>query len=80
MCYCKQREDRGVKDVMQVEFMVTSKLFNSDMSYTMSGFGKQKNLIEKSFDEMMLKNINDSAFRESQFVRTHVMMVSENHS
>ena len=76
LCYCEQREDRGVKDVFQVEFQIKSKLFNSDMAYTMSDFGKQKGIIEKSFDEMMLKNLNESVFRASRFVKSVVMQVN----
>lgn len=75
LCYCEQREERGVKDIFQIEFVVKSKLYESDMSYTMSEFGKQKSSIEKSIDEMILKNLNESVVKDSQFVRSQVMMV-----
>ena len=75
ICYCNYREDRGVKDVFQVEFNIVSKLYVPDMSYTRSEFGKMKGVIEKSFDELILKNLNASVLRESQFVKTVIMQV-----
>ena len=75
LCYCKQREDRGVKDVFQVEFMIKSKLYISDMSYTMSEFGRQKSMLEKSVDEMILRNLNESVVKPAGFVRSQVMQV-----
>ena len=77
LCYCKQREDRGVKDVFQVEFMIKSKLYISDMSYTMSEFGRQKSMLEKSVDEMILRNLNESVVKPAGFVRSQVMQVRE---
>ena len=76
LCYCKQREDRGVKDVFQIEFMIKSKLYISDMSYTMSEFGRQKSMLEKSVDEMILRNLNESVVKPAGFVRSQVMQVS----
>ena len=75
LCYCKQREDRGVKDVFQIEFMIKSKLYISDMSYTMSEFGRQKSMLEKSVDEMILRNLNESVVKPAGFVRSQVMQV-----
>ena len=43
------------------------------MSYTMSQFGNQKEMLEKSIDEMFLKNLNGTVMRNSRFVRTKVM-------
>ena len=69
LCYCEQREDRGVEDSFYIEFTITSHLYESDMSYTKSKFGNRKETIEKSVDEMFLTNLNSSVFRESGFVR-----------
>ena len=82
LCYCEQREDRGVKDVFQIEIMITSKLYVSDMSYTMSEFGKGKEwggkaMLEKSIDEMILKNLNESVLKTSRFVRSQVIQVKK---
>ena len=75
MCYCHQREERGVKDVFQIEFQIKSKLYISDMSYTLSKFGNQKELLEKSVDEMFLMNLNESVVKDSRFVRSVVLQV-----
>ena len=65
-----------MKDVFQVEFMIKSKLYISDMSYTMSEFGRQKSMLEKSVDEMILRNLNESVVKPAGFVRSQVMQVS----
>ena len=59
--------------MFQLEFQIKSKLYISDMSYTMSQFGNQKEMLEKSIDEMFLKNLNGTVMRNSRFVRTKVM-------
>ena len=64
-----------MKDVFQVEFMIKSKLYISDMSYTMSEFGRQKSMLEKSVDEMILRNLNESVVKPAGFVRSQVMQV-----